>query len=762
MFLSMVILLILLIFVMLFCIRLVNKRVVRNRKSVVHLIWTAVFTTICYTAFILIPSDRPFPAYFAAGLYFLATDWLVVYLMLFTSAYTHVYPISKTPRRIIGFLAGLDSVSFIVNAFTRHMFELEIRHSGRLNLNYWHVQLKPPHIAHRIFVYLLVLYSLVIFTYQLIRVPNIYKRKYGSMLIQIAAVVGLNIFCAAMNAKFDYSVILYASLAISICYLALFASPRKLLERIHSTIVEDSVIGLFAYDNEGNCIGANRAAKELFAVSGDVYAAAEQYLAGWLETHKNNPANVIGSEQTLMQNGEEKNIYVNYQKFSDEKGRTLGSCFQFENRTEVVQKFKDEQYRATHDVLTGLLNRDSFESEVRRILSSANEPYCMVCSNIQDFKLVNELYGAETGDRILAAQASIIRKASHEDSVSARIYADKFATLVPKKHFNEQRFSESMSEITKSGLVDSFRLHYYIGVYDITDINEPVWTMYDKAIMAINAIYGSYEESISYYKDELLQHIIKEKETLGEFDRALEEKQFHMFLQPQIANSGAVVGAEALVRWIHPEKGMISPGFFIPTLEKAGLIHRLDLYIWENAAQKLEEWKKKGKEDLSISVNISTKDFFYLDVCGAFRTLAEKYDFRIKNLKLEITESALMENVREIMKALDGLHAIGYDIEIDDFGSGYSSLGMLKDINADILKIDMIFLQETKNAKRSATILKNIISMSKELGMTVITEGVETKEQVDFLMDFGCDMFQGFYFAKPMSLEAFEKEYFAG
>ena len=246
---------------------------------------------------------------------------------------------------------------------------------------------------------------------------------------------------------------------------------------------------------------------------------------------------------------------------------------------------------------------------------------------------------------------------------------------------------------------------------------------------------------------------------LGEFDKALEEEQFCMFLQPQIANDGTIVGAEALVRWIHPEKGMISPGLFIPTLEKAGLIQKLDLYMWDNAARQLQEWKRQGKEHFSISVNISTKDFLYLDVCEAFQDLLNKYDFDIKKLKLEITESALMKNVKETVRAIDGLHALGYDIEIDDFGSGYSSLGMLKDINADILKIDMIFLQETKNVERSTTILKNIISMSKELGMPVITEGVETKEQVDFLKDVGCDMFQGFYFAKPMSLENFEKEY---
>lgn len=759
---SMVILLIILIIMMIISVTIAQKKVIANQNDVVQLIWMAILTAACYTVFILIPSSYPTPAAFIGGMYFLSTDWLVVYLMFFAASYTQVSPPSKVPRIIICMLAGVDSLSFMINAFTCHMFELEAKVSESMGMEYWEVQLKTPHVIHRVFVYSIVLYSLSIFVYRLIKAPKIYKNKYGSILLQTLAVVGLNILSSAVNAKFDYSVILYASLAISICYLTLYASPKKLLERIHSTIVGDSVIGLFAYDNNGKCVGANEMAKDLFGEDQGIFDVAEDYLVEWQKEYKDNPDNVIGEERKIIRNGTKLYIYVTYQKFLDQKNRLIGSCFQFENRTDVVRQFMDEQYRATHDMLTGLLNRNAFEEEAAKILAKANEPYYMVCCNIQDFKLINELYGSEVGDKLLAAQANMIRRHEGMDSVSTRIYADKFTSLMPKSRFNEEQFLQNMSEVVELEEVSSFRLHYYIGVYEITDVNEPVWTMYDKATMAIDTIRGSYEESISYYKEELLQHIMKEKEVLGEFDKALEENQFCMFLQPQISNDGTIAGAEALVRWIHPEKGMVSPGIFIPTLEKAGLIHKLDLYMWECAAKKLEEWKRQGRENFSISVNISTKDFLYLDVCEAFRSLAQDYDFNIKNLKLEITESALMKNVKETMKALDGLHAIGYDIEIDDFGSGYSSLGMLKDINADILKIDMIFLQETKNIERSTTILKNIISMSKELGMPVITEGVETREQVDFLMDVGCDMFQGFYFAKPMSVADFEKQYCYG
>ncbi|MCM1056761.1 MAG: EAL domain-containing protein [Firmicutes bacterium] len=761
MFQTFVILLILLIMSMVVCIAVSGKREVQNRRNVVHLIWTAIITAVCYTAFILVPMGHYRLAVFLDGLYYLSTDWLVVYLLLFSVAYTQVGPPSTLPRRIIGMLAGLDSISLIVNTFTRHMFELEAAASDTLQLSYWRVHLKPAHFVHRLFVYAIVVYILVILTYRLVKAPSMYKKRYAGILGQLIGVAGLNVMCSVMNAKFDYSVILYASMAISICYFTLYASPKVLLEKMHSTIIGDSVIGFIAYDNNGRCIGMNDVAAKFFPDSSNLHEAAEKYLAGWEAEHEGSDERIMCEERTHLRNNEKMYIYATYQIFTDKKDRKQGSCFQFEDRTEVVRKYKEEQYRATHDVLTGLLNRNAFEEAAGKMLAESKEPYYMVCSNIKDFKLVNELYGADVGDKLLIAQAEMIGSALDDKTVAARIFADKFCMLMPRERFHEEEVYALIEALRKLDLVSSFKLHYYIGIYEIGDVTEPVWTMYDKAILAIDTMRGNYGQSICFYEDKLLEHIMKEKEVLGDFDDAIAEKQFKMFLQPQIANDNSIVGAEALVRWIHPEKGMVSPGLFIPTLEKAGLIHKLDLYMWESAAKKLEEWKKKGMEKYSISVNISTKDFYYLDICDTFRSLAEKYDYDVKKLKLEITESALMENIQENMKTLDGLHALGYEIEIDDFGSGYSSLGMLKDIHADILKIDMIFLQETENVKRSTTILKNIITMSKELGMPVITEGVETKEQVDFLMQVGCDMFQGFYFAKPMQVEQFETQYIA-
>ena len=747
-----------LILAMAVCLRVVGKSKVRNKRSMVLLIGMGIFTAGAYAALVLAPVGHSHMAEFINGLYFIGTDWMAIALILFTVDYTRIQMPTRRPRQILSALAVADSISLIANTFTGHDFTMA-RASARWT-HYWQVSYQPMHFVHLAFVYLMVAYSVALLLYRTVTVAKIYKSKYGSVLFLLAGVIAMNSVCMLIKAEFDYSVLLYGLLAGFVCYFAMYASPRSLLESMHSALVEDSVIGLFVFDDDKQCVDVNRAAKDMFGQQDDeIYRIAEQYFADWEAEYGEDLKDVMGAERKVTRNGAEKHFFVNYQRLRDEKGRVLGTSFQFEDRTEIVRQNREDKYKATHDVLTGLLNRDAFEVRVQEILAETDKTYYMLCSNIKDFKLINELCGSEVGDALLIAQANVIRNDEATDSVSARMYADKFCTLLPKDEFNEEEFRKNMSSVMEKVLSIPLKTHFYFGVYEIVDKAEPVWTMCDKAMMAIDIISGSYEQYCSFYKEDLFYRIIREKEIIGEFDKAIANDEFHMFLQPQIASDGKLVGAEALVRWIHPGKGMIFPGDFIPVLEKSGLIHKLDLHMWEKAARQLEKWKKEGRGNLSISVNISTRDFYLIDIHETFCELSKKYDFDIKNLKLEITESALMKDVRKIMKNMDELHSLGYDIEIDDFGSGYSSLGMLKDIRADILKIDMIFLQETENVERSTTIIKNVISMSKELGMPVITEGVETKEHVDFLRDAGCDMFQGYYFSKPISVENFENEY---
>jgi hypothetical protein len=296
-------------------------------------------------------------------------------------------------------------------------------------------------------------------------------------------------------------------------------------------------------------------------------------------------------------------------------------------------------------------------------------------------------------------------------------------------------------------------------VYDISDLEEPVSIMCDKANLASETIKNEYKSNIAYYTERLFESSIEERRIIGEFERAISNNEFEMYLQPQVDSSGNLYGAEALVRWQHPERGLLSPAIFIDVLEKTGFIYKLDRYMWDKAAKKLGEWKKEGKDQYHISVNISTKDFYLVDVYETFVGLVDKYDIDPVNLNIEITETTLMSDFDKNMGIIRLLQNYGFNIEIDDFGSGYSSLNMLKDISADVLKIDMGFLRASENEAKGLDILESIITLAGKLGMKVITEGVETKKQLYMLVEMGCDMYQGYYFSKPIPVDEFEKKY---
>ncbi|MGX8720863.1 MAG: EAL domain-containing protein [Eubacteriales bacterium] len=244
---------------------------------------------------------------------------------------------------------------------------------------------------------------------------------------------------------------------------------------------------------------------------------------------------------------------------------------------------------------------------------------------------------------------------------------------------------------------------------------------------------------------------------LGSFDEALSGGQFKMYLQPQVTKDGSVIGAEALARWHRPDGTIVMPGDFIETLETAGQIHKLDRYIWELAVKQLSMWKNTEKQKLAVSVNVSVRDFYNMDVVRVMTELVEKYGVDSHLLRIEITETAVLGNLDACRAIVSELRQKGFLVEIDDFGKDNSTLSFLKDIKADILKIDMSFLREIGNSERSRVILQSVISMAYSLGMDVITEGVETEDQLHILTEMGCKYFQGFLFSRPIPVDVFER-----
>lgn len=524
-------------------------------------------------------------------------------------------------------------------------------------------------------------------------------------------------------------------------------------------VVDNSNDAVVCFDEYGKCIYVNKKATE-FIEGDNVIAGLEQYYEEWIHHARKNGGNSGTWKQMYVLNKVPRYFIIEYCFSRDESDMEIGCSFIISDRTMFVENFKKEHYRMTHDLLTDLYNRMHFiEMAEQRLKESQNNEYYMICSNIKEFKLFNELYGEEKGDEVLRLEADLLRKADKYDAVYGRLWGDEFAIMINVKDYSENLFIESVNHISKKFSDNFYQMYIKIGVYKIDDKNESISAMCDKAILALQNIGLDYNKVLAYYDSKMLNTSLQERRIVSEFDNALESGQFRVHLQPQVSVNGEVKGAEALVRWYHPELGMISPADFVPVLEKTGLIYRLDMFVWELVAQQLKRWKEAGNDTLYISVNISAKDFYCIDIYEVFKGLSEKYGISPDNLKLEITETVMLNKQDYQLKMLSKLREHGFEVEMDDFGSGYSSLNMLKDVDLDVIKIDMEFLKETVRTERSRVILNMIIHMIDSLGMESIMEGVETYEQVQYLRDMGCKFFQGYYFSKPITIDEFERRY---
>ena len=494
----------------------------------------------------------------------------------------------------------------------------------------------------------------------------------------------------------------------------------------------------------------------------DDFSKITQLIRRWINENDFQDQNSVETSSQWVIDGVTHYFDIEYRKIFAKKGEYIGFFLNFIDTTEKRLAFEKEKFLATHDALTGLYNQSYFATKVSEALQQTPDvDWLLLCSNIKDFKLINDLFGLEKGNEVLKMEADLLKKYCGKNAVYGRIGGDKFAVCIPKDQFLEQKIMQVIQDMGQTFNNNMYHMHIYIGVYEITDRDEDVSIMCDKANIAIKTLRDNYDRSIAYYSDTILDKTIKEKQLVGDFDEAIEQKQFCMYLQPQMTSDGKMIGAEALVRWQHPKRGLIFPGDFIEIFERTGLIYRLDRFIWELAVQQLAKWQKEGRDELYISVNISTKDFQYMDVYQTITSLVERYGIIPSTLKLEITETAIMMGNAGELETIGRFRNYGFEVEIDDFGSGYSSLNALKDIDVDVLKIDMGFLRTTRSERleRSMSILNMIISLSKVLGLSVVTEGVETKEQVSRLSQMGCGVYQGYYFSKPIPVHEFEERY---
>ena len=418
----------------------------------------------------------------------------------------------------------------------------------------------------------------------------------------------------------------------------------------------------------------------------------------------------------------------------------------------IVATVEDVTEISDQDILTGGYNRQGFIRQVEKIFQNSTDrtQYAIMFFNIKNFKAVNELLGTDFGDLSLRNFYRDLNKSELQPLITARVEADHFTCLVKRKNLNFDKLTEMCQRrIVKGG--KSLHIYARCGIFLVEDNNMPVNGMIDRAKLAKKYIEDEYVQVYKVYDSSMQSAYIDKAELSSELEEGIAQGQFKVYFQPVVdAKTGKITAAEALIRWIHPEKGFISPAVFIPALEESGHISELDHYVLKVVSEFQKKRYEAGKSVVPVSVNLSWMDFYDETIMDWLKTKCTDTSVPARLCRLEITETSYAAIEQNRNATLDYLRDSGIQILLDDFGSGYSSFGMLQKYNFDILKVDMSFVRQIENNPKTRSIIRFMIDMAHEMGIRLVAEGAETQEQVDFLRDNGCDYIQGYYFYKPM------------
>ena len=403
-------------------------------------------------------------------------------------------------------------------------------------------------------------------------------------------------------------------------------------------------------------------------------------------------------------------------------------------------------------------NHSFMERLRKRLPEILPNTYCIVAIDIEHFRLFNKLYGRSSGDEVIRYIYTCLKQSALEyDGIDAYLGGDNFVAFLPD---DDEVLNNIRQKIIKkfSEWNNTSAFFPLFGVYTIKDTSVLPELMYDHAMLALSHAEEDYKWHICRYTIEMESSLEKEVYLLAAIEEGLEKGEFTFFAQPQCnIATGQIVGAEALVRWQKPDGEVLLPGGFIPVLEKNKMIDQLDRYVWEKVCQWLKGWIDQGYSPVPISINVSRIDIYAMDVPKYIFSLLEKYQIPEHLIKIEITESAYTENNNRISHAVNTFRNRGLVVMMDDFGCGYSSLNMLKNIPVDVLKLDMRFLQFKEEERQSANILESIVNMAGLLHLPIVVEGVENESQEKFVQKLGCRYIQGFYYYKPLPIKKFEE-----
>lgn len=703
---------------------------------------------------IIILSTAKIPATIGCYIYFIGMDAVIMALLHFTFEYCVIARTTKIPLYLVYAALTIDVVQYAMNPIFGHAFDTEpILVDGR---PYYRVIPYWGQTYHRIVVYGIFLAVILIFLVKMLRSARVYVERYFVILITMVLTGGWQSYYIFSRTPVEKSMAGYGIFGLLIFYFTLYYRPLTLLDRLLANMASDIPDAIFFYDADGRCIWANKPAIELVGLEDEKFDRSPELLLKKFGK-KDDFSDPEWSGVKAVGSGAKASYYYQAKRtVRDEKGHITGSFLTIRDITAEQRLLQQERYNATHDSLTDLFTKEFlFESIRKKLDANPDQDYMIHYIDILDFKLINDVYGTEFGDRTLKKLATFLRDHVPSDGVFGRIGGDTFGVLVPKNEFDQKKLEEDLTNFTMGEGTLEHNIVIHVGVYEVIERDMEVSFMFDRALLAMSTIEDEYQTHVAFYDEKIRNDVLWAQHISAQLKEALRKRNVVPYLQPIVDSNGRIVGAEALARWIHPQDGFLPPSDFIPVFEKNGMIVEIDRYMWRCACEILSDWEKQGR-DLFISVNISPKDFYFMDVASEIKALTKEFALDPSKLRIEITETVMMTDVENRMKVLDDLRKEGFIVEMDDFGSGYSSLNLLKDMPVDVLKIDMRFLTSNSDDVKARTILQNIINLSEDLGMFSLTEGVETKKQLEMLSEMGCKLFQGYYFAKPLPLNEFD------
>ncbi len=411
------------------------------------------------------------------------------------------------------------------------------------------------------------------------------------------------------------------------------------------------------------------------------------------------------------------------------------------------------------DQLTRLKNRTGFSKDCEEIFkNNPDKEYCICICDINRYKIINDLFGFEKGDEIRNLLVRFVKNIADADGICGYFGSGTFVLCFENNDDLEKKLNIG-GYFDCSNLGIDFKVTVRFGVYLYKDRNVTLQEALNFASYAMERINSRTRNELMIYTDEMKSELMMEADLTSNMHDALKTGEFVLYFQAQYdANTQQMTGCESLCRWIR-KNAVVSPGLFIPLFEKNGFIRELDKYVWERAFFTVEKWLREGKKIVPVSVNISRKSLVDDSIIHTITLLKSKYSVPTQYIHFEVTESAYATNQEELIARVNKIRDLGFKIAMDDFGSGYSSFNSLKDIPIDILKLDMGFLRKNSNAERGRLIIKSVIDLAHSLGLTTVAEGVETEEQADYLREFGCDIIQGYLYAKPLPEDEYEKKF---